>query len=51
MEGHLKEKKKNGVKNGPRIKMLMHIIGFWEFIIFHECVHRWGKQSPPSPIK
>jgi hypothetical protein len=31
--------------------MLMHIIGFWVFIIFHECVHRWGKHSPPSLIK
>jgi hypothetical protein len=27
--------------NGLGIKMLMHIIHFWAFIIFHECVHRW----------
>jgi hypothetical protein len=27
----------NEVKNGSKIKMLMHIIGFWVFIIFHEC--------------
>jgi hypothetical protein len=33
----------NKVKNGSRIKMLMHIIGFWVFIIFHECGHKWGK--------
>jgi len=24
---------------------------FGVFIIFHECVHRWGKHGPPSPIK
>jgi hypothetical protein len=39
------------VNNGSKFKMLMHIIGFWVFIIFHECVHTWGKHSPPSPIK
>jgi hypothetical protein len=27
--------------------MLMHIIGFWVLIIFHECGHMWGKHSPP----
>jgi len=48
MEWHLKEK--NWVKNGLRIKMLMHIIGFWVLIIFHECVYRC-KHSPPSLTK
>ncbi len=41
----LKKKVKNGVRNGSRIKMLIHIIGFWVLIIFHECVHRWGKHG------
>jgi hypothetical protein len=31
--------------------MLIPIIGFWVFIIFHECVHRWGKHSPLNSIK
>jgi hypothetical protein len=38
-------------QNGLGIKMLMHIISFWVFMIFHECVHIWGKHNPPSPIK
>ncbi len=25
--------------------MLMHIIRFWMFIIFHECVCRWGTHT------
>jgi hypothetical protein len=55
VQGHLKEKNQKlaqeWVKNGLEIKMLMHIRGFWVLIIFHECVHKWGKYSPPSPIK
>jgi hypothetical protein len=27
------------------------IVCFWVFIIFHECVHRWGTHNPPDPIK
>jgi hypothetical protein len=42
---------KEWVRNGLGIKILMHIIGFWVFIIFHECVHRWGKHSPLDIIK
>jgi hypothetical protein len=30
---------KNGVNNGLGIKMLMHIIGFWVFLIFYDvCI-------------
>jgi hypothetical protein len=42
---------KKGIMNGLGIKIPMHIISLWVFIIFHECVHRWAKRSPPSPIK
>jgi hypothetical protein len=45
------KKIKNWVMTGLKIKMSMHIIGFWVFVILHECVHRWGKHRTPSPIK
>jgi hypothetical protein len=31
-----------------------NINGYYNFLgvhYFHECVHRWGKHSPPIPIK
>jgi hypothetical protein len=46
-----KKKVRNWVRNGLRMKMLMHIICFEVFIIFHECVHKWGTHSPPNLIK
>ncbi len=34
-----------------RNQMLMRIIHFWVFIIFHECVHRSATHSPCGPVK
>jgi hypothetical protein len=50
-KGKSQELGREWVKNGSRIKILMHIICFWMFIIFHECVHRWGTHSSPNLIK
>jgi hypothetical protein len=36
---------------GLGLKILMQIIGFLVFIIFHECVHMWGIHNPSNPIK
>ncbi len=36
----LKKGIKTEVKNGSRMKMLMHTTSFWVFIIFHKCVYK-----------
>ncbi len=52
--GHFFKKLGIGSRMGQewfKYQNVMHIIGFWVLIIFHECVHRWGKYSPPSLMK